>query len=260
MDIRQTKPADETTKLIALVEKETGYRVTVGTTDKSAADAEMISAAPEHPVHVINVSSRSLAVADYVVAVQCAMLLAMWSHPQGVPVFEPVPEKLGYAIRKAAGFRGLAKLPVALAEQTSKNMVIGLLHQLRSTPGELFAMEYCHRECPGLRAQQAEAIARALQRNTGSLKPEIREMAPPDIWLNNQILCTALARGWCDLAGDDASMLPYKSIGVEGKAQKLVESWRNSQGSFGERNVEAVDRWAGELGLRSLYAWTFRRK
>ena len=250
----------ETAKLIALVEKETGFRVTVGTTDNATADAEMISAAPGHPVHLINVSTRCLTVADYIVAVQCVMLLTMWSHPQGVPVFEVVPEKLDYAIRKAAGCRGLAKLPQALAEQTVTKMVLGLLHQLISTPSELIAMEYCHRECPGLLGQQADALAQILRRNTGNLRAEIKEMAPPEIWIANQSLCATLARGWCDLIEDEVAMLPYNSIGVEGTAKKLVGICRSVRGTMGERSVGTVDRWANELGLRSLYTWAFRKK
>ena len=260
MDIPNSKPSEETSRMLALVEQETGYRVTVGTADNSKADAEMISAAPGHPFHLINVSNRCLPTADYIVAVQCVMLLTMWSHPQGVPVFEIVPEKIDYAIRKAAGCRGLAKLPQALAEQTARNMVLGLLHQLISTPPELIAMEYCHRECPGLRVQQADALAQSLRRNTGNLRVEIKEMAPPEIWTANQALCASLARGWCDLVEDEISMLPYNSVGVEATAQKLVGIYRSVRGTMGECSVGTVDRWANELGFRSLYTWTFRKK
>lgn len=260
METHKTEPAKETARLVALVEQETGYRVTVGTTNNSKADAEMISAAPGHPVHLINVSTRCLPVADYIVAVQCVMLLTMWSHPKGVPVFEIIPEKIEYAIRKAACCRGLAKLPQALSEQTARNMVLGMLHQLISTPPELIAMEYCHRECPGLRGQQADALAQSLRRNTGNLRAEIKEMAPPEIWTANQTLCASLARGWCDLVEDEIAMLPYNSVGVEDTAQKLLGIYRSVRGTMGERSVGTVDRWADELRLRSLYAWTFRKK
>jgi len=121
-------------------------------------------------------------------------------------------------------------------------------------------MEYCHRECPGLRGQQADALAQSLRRNTGSLRAEIKEMAPPEIWTANQILCAALTRGWCDLAEDETAMLPYKSIGVEDKAQKLVGIYRSARGTMWVCSVETVDRWASELGLRSLYVWIFRKK
>lgn len=250
----------ETASLISLVEKETGYRVTVGTTDADAADAEMISAAPAHPVHLINVSNRSMEMADYVVAVQCAMLLALWSHPEGVPEFKPIPDKMDYAVCKAANWRGLKKLAPAFAAKTAGSLIVGLLHQLRSTPAELMAMEYCWRECPGLRDRQTAAVTASLRRNTGNLRPEIREMAPPDIWKANQTICAALAQGWCDLTGEDALMLPYRAVGADASARKLVNLGWKTAGSPAERIVATVDAWAAELGLRTLYEWTFRKK
>ena len=79
--------ASDTQKLLSSVESQTGYNVQVGTTDTATEDAEMASAAPDHPVHVINVSNRYLPVADYIVAAQCSMLLTMWSHPAGGAIF-----------------------------------------------------------------------------------------------------------------------------------------------------------------------------
>ena len=102
----------DTQRLLTLVEEQTGYRVTVGTTDANSADAEMISAAADHPVHLINVSRRSLAVADYVVAVQCVMLLALWSHPLGVPQFQLNPAMFSVTAKKVAAWLGIAQLPV----------------------------------------------------------------------------------------------------------------------------------------------------
>ena len=260
MDAYSREHAGDTARLMALVERETGYRVTVGTVETDSADAEMISAAPTHPAHMIKVSTRCLPVADYIIASQCVMILTLWSHPQGVPVFRMVPEKVDYAVRKAASHRGLEKQPAGMAEQVASSLVAGRLHQLRSTPSEITAVDYCHRECPGLRDLQIDAMTQNLRRNTGSLMPAIREMAPPDIWTHSQIMCAALAKAWCGLSGSDAAMLPYKAIGVETKAQKFLDLWRDSRGTLGERYVQTVDDWAVELGLKSLYAWEFRAK
>lgn len=260
MDAYRREHAEDTARLMALVEEETGYRVTVGTTEIEAADAEMISAAPNRPAHLIKVSTRCLPVADYIVASQCVIILTLWSHPQGVPMFRIVPEKVDYAVRKAANHRGLPKQPAGMAEQLASSLVAGLLHQLRSTPVEITAVDYCYRECPGLRDLQVDALTQNLRRNSGSLMPAIREMAPPDIWTNSQVMGAALAKAWCDLSGSETAMLPYKAIGVEAKAQKFLDLWRDSRGTLGERYVQTVDDWAVEFGLKSLYTWEFRDK
>jgi mitochondrial fission protein ELM1 len=92
----------DTERLIKQVEDQTGYRVVLGTTDSITSDAEMISAATEHPVHVINVSKNRLAFADYIIAIQCSMLMTMWSHPSGIPQFILVPDKVDSEVRKTA--------------------------------------------------------------------------------------------------------------------------------------------------------------
>ena len=50
------------------------------------------------------------------------------------------------------------------------------------------------------------------------------------------------------------------SQAVEATAQKLVGIYRSVRGTMGECSVGTVDRWANELGFRSLYTWTFRKK
>jgi hypothetical protein len=253
-------PNADTERLLALVEERTGYRVTVDTIDTCAGDAEMISAAADHPFHLVRIAQNRLAGADYLVALQCTMLLSMWSHPLGIPKFRPIANKVAYFIKKAADWRGLARLSSTLREQTAQQLVTGLLHQLQSTPAELIGIEYCYRECPTLRKLQGDAMNVNLRYNTQSLKAEVKALAPPDIYEKNQIMCAALARFWCDLAGTEAAWLPYKSIGVDTQATELLKKFHETTGSLGERSTNIVDAWADELGLRSLYEWEYRSK
>jgi len=48
--------------------------------------AQMISARPESPVHMIRVNASQRSFADYIVAVQCGMLLILWSVPKRFPL------------------------------------------------------------------------------------------------------------------------------------------------------------------------------
>ncbi len=251
-------PNADTERLMALVEERTGYRVAVDTIDKCAGDAEMISAAPDHPFHLVRIAQNRLAGADYLVALQCTMLLSMWSHPLGIPKFRLIADKVAHVVRQAADCHGLARLSPALREQTALQMVRGLLHQLQSTPAELIGIDYCYRECPSLRQLQVDALTINLRFNTQSLKPDIKAFAPSDVYEKNQIMCAALARFWCDLTGTEAAWLPYKSIGVDTPAQGLLQKFRDATGSLGERSTNIVDAWADELGLRGLYEWTYR--
>jgi hypothetical protein len=247
-------------RLIALVEKQTGYRVTLGTTEGLATDAQMISASASNPAHLINISTRSLAVADYVTAVQCVMLLTMWSHPRGVPQFEPIEERVDQAVREAAQSPRLAKYSKEAAAKTANSLVTGLLLQLRSTPSELIAMEYIRRECPSLHRQQADTVNAILRRNSQGLKPEVKEFAPAEILEKSLLLCAVVALLWGQISGSTAAMLPYKSIGLDTKAEELLADFRAVPGELGERSQAVVDAWAEKLQLLELYEWTFRPK
>lgn len=56
MDASSREIVEGAGKWMALVEEGSGYRVAVGTTEIDAADAKMISAAPDRPSHMIKVS------------------------------------------------------------------------------------------------------------------------------------------------------------------------------------------------------------
>ncbi len=71
--------------MIQLVEDQTGYRVSVDLISGIQEHAQMISARPGSPVHLIRVNDTQRAFADYIVAVQCGMLLVLWSDPSKVP-------------------------------------------------------------------------------------------------------------------------------------------------------------------------------
>lgn len=250
----------DTQKLVDQVEECTGYRVTLGTTDKVSADAEMISAAKTHPTHIINISTKSLEYADYITAVQCVMLLTMWTHPLGIPEFYPEQSKMMYAQRKAMNWKGLSKLPRDTAEQFASQIVTGLLHQLRSTPSELIAVEHIYKNCPELMDQQTHMVDRNLRQYTQSMKPQIRALTPKNIFESNQIMCGVLAQIWCNLTDTKLPMLPYKSIGLGEQIKAFLDMYHSTEGTMGEKIILTVDSWAEELKIRTLYTWGYRSK
>lgn len=241
-----------------MVEERTGYRVSVGTTSTATADAEMIAAAADHPMHVINVSAAKTAYADYIVAVQCAMLLLMWADERGVPKLIPVEEKFAYLVDRASQWKGLAKLPRDLCSKGATMMVSGLLHQLRSQPTELHVIEYCARECPGLRQMQAASVEETLRRATESFRPEIRDMSPPDILAKNAAMNATLALHWSRISGSKTATIPYTSLGYLEEGERLYKLYTDAPGTASEKCVHVVDLWAEHLKLRNLYTWQFK--
>lgn len=250
--------ATDSRKLFDLVEERTGFRVQVGTTSSNSADAEMIVAGPEHPVHIINITETKTSVADYVVAAQCAMILLMWSSERGIPKFRPIGEKVVCLTAKAIQWKGLAKLPRNLAQSTATMMIQGLLHQLRSQPSELYVIDFLHREYPGLREQQTVSVEETLRRSSESFRPEIRDIAPPDIFAKNAAMNAALAHHWSQLSGSRTATIPYASMGFLAEGEKLHSLFAGASGNASDRCQSVVDLWAEHLKLRTVYEWEYR--
>ena len=117
--------------------------------------AQMMSARPQAPVHLIRVNERLRDQADYVVAAQCGMLLVMWSDPSRVFGMAFNDDACSALAAEWAGRRQLAALPRDHARRTARFYVEGLLKQLNSMPLEIRVANFCHQECPDLRPMQA---------------------------------------------------------------------------------------------------------
>ena len=80
-----------------MVEERTGFRVAVTPKPDLSTHASMQSATAALPVHQIFVNPKYENVADYLVAMQCAMLLLKWSDPEHVVDFQGVEGFLNFA-------------------------------------------------------------------------------------------------------------------------------------------------------------------
>jgi hypothetical protein len=67
----------DTKILLELVAKQTGYKVSVGQTKDITSYARMVAASQANPMHIIDVNEKYHKLGDYIVAVQCAMLLVV---------------------------------------------------------------------------------------------------------------------------------------------------------------------------------------
>jgi hypothetical protein len=139
------------------VEQTTGFKVVIDTVAGIAEDAQMLSARPEMPVHSIRVNQARLPFADYIVAVQCAFLLRLWSNPSRIPVFNLTDATDDLAAKLVTTAPSLKRLPASSARNTADHFVRGLLHQLCSMPVEIMAINDCFASCPDLHELQAES-------------------------------------------------------------------------------------------------------
>ena len=247
-----------TKQLIAEVERTTGYKVIIDTSEGIFEDAQMISARPEMPVHTIRVNKAKLHSADYIVAIQCAMLIRLWSNPSSIPVFSPIPEKFRYFVDRSAKSLSSARLTENLIQKTAQQLAQGVLNQLRSMPIEIMTIRDCRIQCPDLGVMQSEAVEAQLRLHSESFTPKIRSFAPEQIWKSNVSMNSAYALSWSELSGTKLAMLPYQSTGFSEIATKLMSELNTHPEKTSESYTQTVDAWANTLGLRTLYKWEYR--
>lgn len=247
----------DTQRLIARVEELTGYPVAVETGAGFYEQAQMMSARPGAPVHLIRVNERLRDQADYVVAAQCGMLLVMWSDPSRVFGMAFDDDACSALAAEWAGRRQLATLPGDQAMRTARFYVEGLLKQLNSMPLEIRVANFCHQECPDLRPMQVALFEAQLRELSSVFAPQVRERAPEDVFDRNVSMNAALAGNWARLSGNRIALLPYESLGYAAAGERLLEALDSLPGMTAESHMGTVDAWARQLAMDTLYSWEF---
>lgn len=245
----------DTQNMIDLVEQQTGYRVTVDVISGIYEHAQMISARPEAPAHIIRVNADRRQHADYIVAVQCGMLLVLWSDPTNVPSMAFDKSKCDFLAGKWAKTKQIAALPAETAATTANFYVEGLLKQLNSTPLEIRVANLCFESCPSLRDMQAESFNAHLRGISEAFSPKIKERAPPEVFQKNVAMNAALALNWARLSGSRLCLLPYESTGHVDAGQKLLDAVDAAPAQTSENHMRTVNAWAEQILLRTLYRW-----
>lgn len=251
-------PSLELQNMMNLVAEKTGYGVSVISSHNMRTWADMISASRNNPRHLIRVNSKYHKYGDYLVALQCAMLIIKWAEPTRIPFFVLRHSSTKEIVERVASAREVSNLPLNIRHQFSRMIVEGLLNQLQSTPTEMMAIEMCYALCRGLRGIQEEAIKVNLREMTESLSPEIRGRTPSEIFNRNAAMNAAFCLTWAERSGDTTAVIPFETLGFVTKGQELFDAYRAIPEGSAQRYVLTVDRWAEILKMESWYEWEYR--
>lgn len=244
--------------MIQLVEQQTGYRVTVDVVSGIYEHAQMVSARPDAPTHLIRVNADRRPYADYIVAVQCGMLLVLWSDPTRVPTMRYHQEKCEYLAGKWAKTQSLSDLPAETAARRASFYTEGLLKQLSATPLEIRVAKLCFETCPSLRGMQTDLFTAHLREISEGFAPKIQSRTPPDAFQKSMAMNAALALNWARLSESRMCLLPYESTGRLELGQKLLDAVDSAVST--QDYTATVDAWADLLSLRNLYVWEYSNR
>ena len=250
----------ETAQLIASVEEVSGFRVTIDTVDGIQESAQMISARPGYPFHLIRVNSAQRRYADYIVAVQCGMLLILWSDPARVPALVADQAKCDYWGKRWSGSKQMASMPRESALRLATLHLQGLIQQLQSLPLEIRVARLIFESCPGLREMQHEMLTAYLRQLSEIFSPKFRQQVPQELFERNVAMSAALAKAWSELSASRLPIIPYEVTGYLEKGESLLAVVDARPGNTSGNHVATVDAWAGQLGMGSLFAWKFSNR
>jgi hypothetical protein len=244
--------------IIDNVERITGYKVSVSPNSDLQTPATMISARQGNPVHMVLLNPKYEKAANYLVAIQCLMLLQKWATDGNVYDFAVNDDKIKYQANKAAQ-NIKVQLPDSRKAQISVSIVSGLLQQLNSFPCEMLVAELCYNSYQDLRTEQEYIINDELSNNQEALGSNIKAMMPKDIFEKNASMNAAFALWWSRLTGNKHVELPYKATGFYAKGQSLLSLYDKAKESDKNIYQYLVDLWADELCLKTCYEWITRK-
>ena len=249
----------ELKRLMDRVKDATGYPVTVVGDSEMSTHSRMVAATPAQPVHAVFVNPKQERFGDYLVALQCAMLLAKWAEPGKVADFTVRSDKLDYVVERVAKKVEGRGLDAASSARYAGMVAGSLLQQLNSLPLQMLSIEFLREACPELSASQGGLSGRQeLQDMSKVLAKEIKDFSPAEIYERNVAMNAAFALFWSRLAGDSVCALPYKVMGYAAKGERLLAAYDAIDKSSPARHRAVVDAWSNELKMQYWYEWKAR--
>ena len=246
-------------RVLFLVHRQTGYPVSVSPRKDLQTHASMITATHETPVHAIFINPAFERCANYLVAMQAAMILVKWADPQRIPDFVLNRQEIQSIVEKFLRDERVLRIEKTLARPFIQSLCQGLALLLTSTPVQILAADWCYKNCPELEAEQRTHVRQEIRQASASLTKEIRQRTPEYIFARNATMNAAHAAWWSALAEDTQALLPYEFFGFKDKGLQL---YSKAMGGFPDnpnRYCEVVDSWADALDMRSWYKWQYRQ-
>lgn len=251
----------DTQVLMGMVKEKTGYGVSIVVDSKISTHSGMVSASPFQPMHLVQVNPKYEKYGDYLVAVQCAMLLVKWADPDRIPEFGIRNDRAKSLIVTFSNQAKKQGLPLEAANEYAKMIVMGVLQQLNSMPSQIICMDMITDLCPGLEAIREEYVSNDLVELTRSFNKKIKKMTPKGIFDRSTSMNAAYAIKWSRISGSRTVLLPYRSMGYINKGIHLIDAYEEKvQKSDPERHIEIVDSWAKILKMEDWYEWRFRKE
>jgi hypothetical protein len=231
-------------QLIRRVEALSGKPVHVGEDPSLQVMAVVTPARGVAPAHFLRYRP-GVANLDYLIAYQLGFVERQLALP-----LEKRMEVVSFHAEIEAGIAamGLRDSPPDFA----RSMISNIVTQVRSYAVGCRIDDMIRNRMPELRAQQESAILAQLAENGRALAPEIREKLPKPLVDANTVMNAALALIWSERLGDPRHAIPFRALGCEPQARRLLEALETVPAAP-EHDPELITRWAEIAGVKQAF-------
>jgi hypothetical protein len=238
-----------TQSIIALVENLSDRPVHVSEDANLDTLARITIARGDAPLHLLKYKPSGSMPPDYFIAYQCGFVIRLYQAP---------PEKRFEIATDAEGKRRMtealrdSKVPREMGN-VCEYLLSGLVTQLRSCPVGLRVDEWLSESYPDLRDLQRRGVRTQLEQNVEAIATAKSGMFPRKVLDANLSMNAAFALYWSRAWADPSLTLPYKAAGLLDKGASLLDIWdrMSHDPAF---DIELIDEWAFQLGLKGWYA------
>ena len=166
----------------------------------------------------------------------------------------PAPKGLRDVQKMVSEHYANERIPAEVARGLAAQLFNGLTSQLISIPKSMRVDSWVTESFPHLVDKQKKMVSRQIQDALGTLRPDVRKVAPEKIVKPSLTMNAAYALFWSLQWHDPLLEMPYRAANLYMAGSRLLEIY-NSAPSDPLRDKSLVDAWARVLDLTSIYTW-----
>lgn len=207
------------------------------------------------PLHRVTYHPDARAMADYLIASQCAFVLRLHALP-ATERFDltDTPVAGEESLRWVRAFPPSASLPPDRQAAFAEFLRTSLLSMVRSVPVGFRVDLDLRTRFPELQEAQEQAIRRQIDIHASVLTPDVQRNIPEAPLRMNLAINAAFAKFWGQELNEPGWTLPYLAAGVVTRGDELMAK-AEALGLGPSCDRALIQAWADELGLGAWLHW-----
>lgn len=258
--LRHLKP-EITRELLPLAQRLTGKAPRIKRVESLPNDVHGMLLAPEAPskpweIHYVRGQERFL---EHLIGHEVGHVVRLFRVPQE----ERLQPAVSGETRARAAEQVVHELVLLMGQGVPMEVVLdlfnmqyeGLCTQLASAPADLRIEQWLFNHYPGLHRVQERSLVKEVERSFPLFAAGHRVLTPPSIWRAQMAMNAAQAWQVAILFNQPELLALFQEHGLGIPGRNLARMVLDAPDEGHRSDMEAVNRWAEELGLTGWFEW-----